>query len=118
MQNVKTRLGPELVGGHLRAMIEGGRNTCLPQTGVTLKQNATVDELAQHIAFIITEVARGVGKESGGAGQGPGTKKFAFTIEPTVEAQTGWTQRIVSGAAAFIAMSNCPPSYFNAEGDL
>ncbi|OAL35290.1 hypothetical protein AYO20_05341 [Fonsecaea nubica] len=88
----------------------------LTQTGATPNQTAMVDELAQHIAFIITEVAKGVEKEDGN-GPRPGNR-FAFTIEPTVEAEDAWTAQIVAGAPAFIAMSKCPPSYFNAEGDL
>ncbi|KIW92955.1 uncharacterized protein Z519_06804 [Cladophialophora bantiana CBS 173.52] len=85
------------------------------QAGATPNQTTMVDELAQHIAFMITEVTKGVKKD--GDDPRPGNKS-ACTIELTVEAESAWTKRIVAGASPFIAMSNCPPSYFNAEGEL
>jgi cation diffusion facilitator CzcD-associated flavoprotein CzcO len=77
----------------------------LSQAGATPNQVAMVDELAQHIAFIIKEA----------------TQKHAtrcLVIQPTTDAEEAWTEKIVNGAHVFATMGTCPPSYFNGEGDL
>ncbi|KIW79884.1 hypothetical protein Z517_06499 [Fonsecaea pedrosoi CBS 271.37] len=78
----------------------------LSQIGGIPSQSLTVDHVAQHIAWILQRAARVHG----------GSR--AFTIEPTVEAEEAWSQKIAAGAIAFTAAADCLPSYFNREGDL
>jgi cation diffusion facilitator CzcD-associated flavoprotein CzcO len=77
----------------------------LAQTGATANQVAMVDELAQHIAFIISTAVKQHNTR-------------ALVIQPTRDAEDRWTEHIVSGAHTFATMGACPPSYFNGEGDL
>lgn len=76
----------------------------LVQTGATPNQTAMVDEIAKHVAIIVSEA----GKRTNNS----------FTIQPTIEGEEEWTEKISSSSSAFSSMGSCPPSYFNGEGDL
>ena len=77
----------------------------LSQAGGAPNQVHMVDELAQHIAFIIAEATQKHGSRS-------------IVIQPTRAAEEAWTEKIVAGAHTYATMGTCPPSYFNGEGDL
>lgn len=65
---------------------------------------STLDTLAQHSTYIITEALKKAD---------PGQK---VVIEPSKEAEEAWTRQIMSGAMIFAATSGCTPSYLNGEG--
>jgi hypothetical protein len=77
----------------------------LAQAGGSPNQLATVDELAKHVAFIISTASSAHGSR-------------ALVIQPTTQAEDAYTAQIVKGAHTYATMGICPPSYFNGEGDL
>jgi cation diffusion facilitator CzcD-associated flavoprotein CzcO len=77
----------------------------LAQAGGSPNQLATVDELAKHIAFIISKAVSEHGVRD-------------LVIQPNPEAEDAYTEKIVAGAHTYSTMGICPPSYFNGEGDL
>ncbi|KAF9728340.1 flavin-binding monooxygenase-like family protein [Paraphaeosphaeria minitans] len=75
------------------------------QTGATANTVAMIDGCSRHVAFIIGEVIRKY-------------KSKSLTIQPTVEAEGAWTEKILDGSSVFATMGVCPPSYSTAEGDV
>jgi cation diffusion facilitator CzcD-associated flavoprotein CzcO len=80
------------------------------QAGATGNQMFVLDQLATHIAYIVSESARRAAQE-----QKPAQK---FTIEPTAEAEEEWAMQILYRAAAFAGIAGCTPSYLNKEGEM
>jgi cyclohexanone monooxygenase len=73
----------------------------LSQVGASFNFNAIVDDMARHVAYIITQVkARG-----------------AEAVQPTVEAEAAWVAEIRSLAGAGDSfLESCTPGYYNNEG--
>lgn len=74
------------------------------QTGVAANQVYVLDQLATHIAYILSSAVKRAG---------PGQK---IAVEPSREAEEAWTNEIVSRARALGATASCTPSYLNQEG--
>ena len=64
-----------------------------------------LDQVAQHIAFVMDHSLRGAG----------GLQE-KISIEPSIEAEEAWSRKIMSQARAFAGVQGCTPSYFNREG--
>lgn len=75
------------------------------QTGATVNYAHMVDVTAVHAAHIIASAA---------AQTIPG--KTRPVIEPTVEGEDAWTQKILETAFAYAGFGGCTPSYTTAEG--
>jgi hypothetical protein len=75
------------------------------QASATANYTHMLDQAAKHVAYIITEGAKMA-------------KVNKFSIEPTVEAEEGWTGQIMRGAGNFAALVGCTPSYLNREGEV
>jgi hypothetical protein len=69
-----------------------------------------VDQLATHIAYIVSESTRRAAKEQKTAQR--------FTIEPRAEAEEEWAMQILYRAAAFAGLAGCTPGYLNKEGEI
>jgi hypothetical protein len=80
------------------------------QAGATVNQIFVLDQLATHIAYIVSESARRAAQE-----QKPVPK---FSIEPTAEAEEEWSRQILYRAAAFAGIAGCTPGYLNKEGEI
>ena len=76
------------------------------QIGVTANHISTMDQLAQHIAFVVTKCMEKVGA----------TEKIV--VEPSRKAQEDWSMQIVSQAATTVVMIGCTPGYLNREGEF
>ncbi|KAK7012901.1 Phenylacetone monooxygenase [Favolaschia claudopus] len=74
------------------------------QTGVAPNFTFTLVLLAGHVAHIIAETEKRVGRGEG------------VTIEVSKKAQDEWVMEVLKRAGWFVAMSACTPSYFNREG--
>lgn len=88
----------------------------LGQTSLTANQSYILDELSQHLALLFRGMLKQV--PEGQRGDSDPVKSYPFTVEPTREAEEKWTSQILERAGAFATLSSCPPSYFNAEGEL
>lgn len=88
----------------------------LGQTSLTANQTWILDELSEHLARIFEALLKEIPDAQRG-GSDP-VSRYPFTVEPTHEAEEKWTSQIVERAGAFATLSSCPPSYFNAEGEL
>lgn len=73
------------------------------QAGASANQVYVLDELSEHIVYILSEAVKKVGSGR-------------FLVEANRPAMEEWTKEIISRAAAFAAMSGCTPSYLNLEG--
>jgi cation diffusion facilitator CzcD-associated flavoprotein CzcO len=80
------------------------------QAGASGNQIFVLDQLATHIAYIVSESARRAAQE----------QKLVqkFSIEPTAEAEEEWAMQILYRAAAFAGLAGCTPSYLNREGEM
>ena len=74
------------------------------QAGATAHWTFPGDELAQHVAYMITTAEKQAGKR--------------VLVEPSVEAEEAWTMQVMMRAISMAAISGCTPSYINAEGDI
>lgn len=74
------------------------------QAGASANNVWTLDQLAIHVAYIIS-------------GAGRLGNKGKVIIEPTSSAEEQWTSEVVSRTAAFAALGGCTPSYLNLEGE-
>ncbi|KAL1984142.1 hypothetical protein VTN96DRAFT_9447 [Rasamsonia emersonii] len=74
------------------------------QAGVVANQVYVIDQLATHIAYILSEAVKRVR---------PGQK---VSVEPSREAEEAWSNVIVSRARALAANAGCTPGYQNKEG--
>lgn len=68
-------------------------------------QSLTLDQLAQHTAYIITQAMKNVGSKN-------------IVLEPTQEAVQAWGIQVLMRAGALAGNSGCTPSYLNLEGQL
>jgi cation diffusion facilitator CzcD-associated flavoprotein CzcO len=84
------------------------------QAAATANQLFTLDQLATHVAYIVTASA---GK-SGSAMQEKADTKYTFTIEPSAKAEEEWSMQIMYQAGTFATMAGCTPGYLNLEGEL
>jgi cation diffusion facilitator CzcD-associated flavoprotein CzcO len=95
------------------AMSRGFPNLFWPgplQAGATANQMFVLDQLARHIAYILSESARRAAQEP--------QQGQKFTVEPTSEAEEEWSMQILSRAASFAGLAGCTPGYLNLEGDM
>ena len=75
------------------------------QAGATANNSFVLDQLGQHIAYIISETTkRANGKPC--------------AVEPSVEAEEAWSMEIVKRAVSFAGMMGCTPGYLNREGEV
>jgi cation diffusion facilitator CzcD-associated flavoprotein CzcO len=91
----------------------GFPNLFLPgplQAGATGNFMFVLDQLAIHVAYIVSEAARKTAQD-----QQPRQK---FTVEPTAEAEQEWSMQILSRAATFAGLAGCTPGYLNREGEI
>ena len=80
------------------------------QAGATGNQMFTLDQLATHVAYIVSESARRAAHEQKAAQK--------FTIEPTAEAEEEWAMQVLYRAAALAGLAGCTPGYLNREGEM
>ena len=80
------------------------------QTGISANLTFTLDVLATHVAYIVSESVRRAAQV-----QRP---RHPLTVEPTAEAEEEWSMQIMSRASLLAAMSGCTPSYMNMEGAM
>jgi cation diffusion facilitator CzcD-associated flavoprotein CzcO len=80
------------------------------QAGATGNHMFVLDQMASHVAYILSESARRAAKDPS---MGP-----SLTIEPTVEAQEEWSMQVLSRAASFAGVAGCTPGYTNREGEM
>ena len=76
------------------------------QSGVTANYTATIDRLAQHVAFVVTKGMKEVGAAE------------RVVIEPSQQAQEDWSMQILSQAATSAILAGCTPGYLNKEGEF
>ncbi|GFF78881.1 FAD/NAD(P)-binding domain-containing protein [Aspergillus udagawae] len=79
------------------------------QAGTCLNHTYTLDQLATHVAYIISETLIKIG--AAGAGNPP-----RVVIEPTKEAEEDWAVQVLARAATHGALSQCTPGYYNRDG--
>jgi cation diffusion facilitator CzcD-associated flavoprotein CzcO len=76
------------------------------QTGASANFVYVQDVLSQHSAYLAAEAI----KQS--------LDPERATVEPTVEAEEGWSMQIMMRAAWFATIGVCTPSYINQEGQM
>ncbi|OQE34892.1 hypothetical protein PENCOP_c015G00937 [Penicillium coprophilum] len=94
-------------------MTNGFPNLFFPgpyQTGASANQVYVLDQLAVHVAHIISEVGNLTSEEN------PNVTVPGFTIEPSSLAEEEWTNKVLMRAQALGGILNCTPSYYNREG--
>ncbi|CAG7921057.1 unnamed protein product [Penicillium olsonii] len=79
------------------------------QAGATANQVYVLDQLALHVAHILSKAKLRVTGEIEGS-------LVSFTVEPSVEMEEKWTSQILSRAGALRGALNCTPGYWNREG--
>ncbi|OAL32581.1 hypothetical protein AYO20_07891 [Fonsecaea nubica] len=86
----------------------------LTQIGLTPNITVIMDYLSEHIASILVDAAA---KAKSQLNEAASKTKYPFVVETTAEAEEDWTQQIAAGAYVYATMAQCPPSYFNGEGE-
>jgi hypothetical protein len=76
------------------------------QAAATANFTFVLDTLATHVAYIISEATKQVGK-----GSRP-------VIEPAQAALDDWARELMQRAVHFAGMRGCTPSYLNSEGEM
>ena len=76
------------------------------QIGFTASYTSTVEQLAQHVAFVVTKCMEKVGAAE------------RVVVEPSQQAQEDWSMQILSRAATSVIMVGCTPGYLNKEGEF
>ncbi|KAJ5342801.1 hypothetical protein N7541_011925 [Penicillium brevicompactum] len=79
------------------------------QAGASVNQVYVLDELAIHVAHIISQVSNANVQKSD-------KTSSRFSVEPSVEAENEWTWKVLSRAGALKGLLNCTPGYWNREG--
>ncbi|CAG7944459.1 unnamed protein product [Penicillium salamii] len=79
------------------------------QAGATANQVYVLDQLALHVAHIISEAGKLKTAELK-------RQNAMFTVEPSVEMENQWKSKVLSKAWALRGTLNCTPGYFNREG--
>jgi cation diffusion facilitator CzcD-associated flavoprotein CzcO len=82
------------------------------QAAATANHTFVLDQLATHVAYIVSETARKIEE------QNPSGKKYDFVIEPTVQGEEDWSMQVMTRAMSFAALAGCTPSYLNMEGEI
>lgn len=79
------------------------------QAGASANQMYVLDQLARHVAYIVSEALKRVPRRR---------ELYAprVAIEPSVVGETGWVRETARWAGVFSGMANCTPSYFTFEG--
>lgn len=80
------------------------------QAGVTVNHVYVLDQLASHVAYIISEAVNTHPESE----NGETTEKVV--LEPSHEAELGWVREVARWAGGFVGMASCTPSYFTFEG--
>jgi hypothetical protein len=80
------------------------------QAGSTANHIFVLGQLATHVAYILSELARRAAKDPS---LGP-----SLAIEPTAEAQEEWSMQCLSRAGSFASLAGCTPGYLNMEGEM
>lgn len=94
-------------------MTRGFQNLFFPgpfQADVSVNQVYVLDQLATHVAYIISEAV----KASPTVKEGENTERVV--LEPRHEAETGWVREAARWAGGFLGMASCTPSYFTFDG--
>ncbi|KAJ5471246.1 hypothetical protein N7530_008603 [Penicillium desertorum] len=94
-------------------MTNGFPNLFFPgpyQAGASANQVYVLDQLAVHVAHIISEAGKLTSKRN------PGVTVIGFTIEPSSRSEGEWTSKVLMRARALGVILNCTPGYFNREG--
>lgn len=94
-------------------MTNGFPNLFFPgpyQTGASANQVYVLDQLAVHVAHIISEAGKLTSERN------PNVTLSAFTIEPTSRSEGEWTSKVLMRARALGGVLDCTPGYFNREG--
>ncbi|KXG50483.1 uncharacterized protein PGRI_069740 [Penicillium griseofulvum] len=78
------------------------------QTGASANQVYVLDQLAVHVAHIISEAGKSVSERN--------PNPTRFTIEPSSHSENEWTSKVLMRTRALGGVLNCTPSYFNREG--
>lgn len=79
------------------------------QAGASANQVYVLDELAVHVAHIISQASETIAQRSD-------RTSLRFSVEPSVEAENEWTWKVLSRAGALKGLLNCTPGYWNREG--
>ncbi|KAJ5504998.1 hypothetical protein N7463_007872 [Penicillium fimorum] len=80
------------------------------QAGASANQVYVLDQLAVHVAHIISEAGKVISEKT------PNVTFLRSTIEPSSHAEGEWTSKVLMGARALGGGFHCTPSYFNREG--
>jgi cation diffusion facilitator CzcD-associated flavoprotein CzcO len=67
------------------------------QSGVSTNQTYTLDQLAGHVAYIMSEAVRRVGSSSA----------TSVIVEPSADAEESWAQRVLRGATTLAPLASC-----------
>jgi len=74
------------------------------QIGVTANLMYSLDRIAEHVAYIVSESVKRAGNNQ------------KVVVEPTTGGEEEWTKEILTRSIAFAAFSGCTPGYLNGEG--
>ncbi|KAJ6150376.1 hypothetical protein N7471_001575 [Penicillium samsonianum] len=115
-------------------MTNGFPNLFFPgpyQTGASANQVYVLDQLAVHVAHILSESGK-LTSEAGNltseadklnseacklnSGRNSNVTVAGFTIEPSSRSEGEWTAKVLMRARALGGVLNCTPGYFNREG--
>ncbi|CAI7645809.1 unnamed protein product [Penicillium glandicola] len=94
-------------------MTNGFPNLFFPgpsQSGAAANQVYVLDQLAVHVARIISESGKLVSERN------PDVTVSGFAVEPSPSSEEEWTAKVLMRARALAGVMNCTPSYFNREG--
>ncbi|KAJ5825373.1 hypothetical protein N7474_002511 [Penicillium riverlandense] len=75
------------------------------QVGASPNHMYVLDQLASHVAYIISQSAARLK-----------ARDAKFTVEPSSETEEGWSMQILINARALAGVADCTPSYYNREG--
>ncbi|KAG0160634.1 hypothetical protein PDIDSM_8164 [Penicillium digitatum] len=106
----KWHKGPNSLHG---VMTNGFPNLFFPgpyQTGASANQVYVLDQLAVHVAHIISEAGQLTSERN------PNVTVTRFTVEPSSGSEREWTSKVLMRARALGGMMNCTPGYLNGEG--
>jgi cation diffusion facilitator CzcD-associated flavoprotein CzcO len=81
------------------------------QAGTGANQGYILDQLATHVAHIISEAHKSI-LES----RDPAVTSARFIVEPSSELEQEWTLKVLMRAKALGGVLKCTPGYFNREG--
>ncbi|KAJ5778813.1 hypothetical protein N7457_006533 [Penicillium paradoxum] len=81
------------------------------QSGASANHVYVLDQLAIHVAYMISEAGRLISEETGSE-----LTTARFTVEPSLVSENEWTLKILNGARALGGVLSCTPGYYNREG--